>query len=156
MTSVSQQQTQGHQQGHQHGQQPTQQTQYRVARIVEQQVEGDLVFDLTSSACGDGSVRVIHFNIADHDDDPSTEFPCGIRAIVEELPDDSSNGLTSILLDSGADASVFPLSLMEAGVPASGKGTRLCDAATVVSYIGQFTHFTFSPCQVLHLPPSRP
>ena len=91
-------------------------------------MEGDLVFDLTSSSCGDGSVRVIHFNIADHDDDPSTEFPCGIRAIVEELPDDDDNGLTAILLDSGADASVFPLSLMEAGVPASGKGTRLCDA----------------------------
>ena len=69
----------------------------------------------------------MHFNLADHDD-PSTEFPCGIGAIVAELLDEDDNGLIAILLGSGASVSAFPLSLMEAGVPASGTSTRFCDA----------------------------
>ena len=71
-------------------------------------------------------VSCTSINIGDNEDS-CTEFPCGIRAIVEELPDDD-NGLTAILLDSGADASVFSLSLMEAGIPANDKNTKLCDA----------------------------
>ena len=35
-------------------------------QIVEEP-ETELVFDLTSSACGDGSVRVVHFNIGDNE-----------------------------------------------------------------------------------------
>lgn len=45
----------------------------------------------------------------------STDFALGVSAIVEEIPDDPTAEV--ILLDSGTDASVFPLSLVGAGVP---------------------------------------
>lgn len=48
-----------------------------------------------------------------HDDDFYHEcmgFPTGVRAIAEELPDDVV--LEVILLDSGADVSVFPMRLI--------------------------------------------
>ena len=54
------------------------------------------------------------------------EFPAGVRAVVEELPDNSN--LETILLDSGADASVFPISLVGAGEAISSQGTKLQDA----------------------------
>ena len=58
----------------------------------------------------------VHFHIGDNDEDmESTDFALGVRAIVEEIPDDPTAEV--ILLDSDADASVFPLSLVGAGVP---------------------------------------
>ena len=93
-----------------HGQQQAQPTQYRVARIVED-TAGDLVFDLTSNAFHGGSVRALCYNIGDHDDDGCFDFQGDVRAVVEEISDEE--GLTTILLDSGADASVFPMSLMK-------------------------------------------
>ena len=120
MTSVSQQLPQTQQQ---HG---SQQSQYRVARIVED-VQDGLVFDLTAGQNASGFVRVMHFHIGDDED--YNDNPCmmsGVRAIVEEVQEDSM--LETILLDSGADASVFPMSLISAGVPISSGSTRLCDA----------------------------
>jgi hypothetical protein len=108
-----------------HGQQQTQSSQFRVAKIVEDAAV-DLVFDLTSRVCHGGSVRVVHYHIGDDDDDGRFDFPCGVRTVIEEVLDEGN--LTTILLDSGADASVFPMFLMEAGVPTSCKGIRLCDA----------------------------
>lgn len=76
----------------------------------------DLVFDLTAGTCDDGHLRVVHFHIGDNDEEmESTDFVLGVRAIVEEIPDDPTAEV--ILLDSDADASVFPLSLVGAGVP---------------------------------------
>ena len=108
------------QQGQSQSQGPS--SQYGVAQIMEDD-STDLVFDLTVGAFDGGHVRAIHF----HDDEMEvTEFPRGIRAIIEELPDDSAAQI--ILLESGADASVFPLSLIGAGKPLDSRGTRLCDA----------------------------
>ena len=113
-----------------HGQQVQQSvgqgTQYRVARIVENN-DKDMVFDLTGSSQCDGFLRVVHFHIGDDDDDMGgAEFPAGVRAVVEEVPDNSN--LETILLDSGADASVFPISLVGAGEAISSQGTKLQDA----------------------------
>eukprot|EP00435_Cladocopium_sp_Y103_P022455 s491_g5.t1 len=109
----------------QHGQQQ-QSSQYRVARIVESNVD-DLVFNLTACSVGDGSVRVVRFHIGDDEDDSGfVEAPAGVRAVIEELEDEPV--LETILLDSGADASVFPVSMLHAGTPTSPKGTMLCDA----------------------------
>jgi len=98
----------------------------RVARVVEDSA-GDLVFDLTAGSCDNGSVRVMHFRIGDDDDGDNScaNFPIGVRAIVEEIPDDLT---LETILDSGADASVFPMTLMDAGMPISPKGTKLCNA----------------------------
>lgn len=96
------------------------------ARIFEDSA-GDLVFDLTAGSCDNGSMRVMHFRIGDDDggDNCCANFPIGARAIVEEIPDDS---MLETILDSGADASVFPMTLMDAGMPISPEGTKLCNA----------------------------
>ena len=114
------------QHGHQVQQSGGQGTQYRVARIVENN-DKDMVFDLTASSQCDGFLRVVHFHIGDDDDDMGgAEFPAGVRAVVEEVPDNSN--LETILLDSGADASVFPISLVGAGEAISSQATKLQDA----------------------------
>ena len=104
VTSVSQQVPQGQQQ---HG---SQSSQYRVARIVED--KQDLVFDLTGGSDSPGFVRVVHFNIGDDDDDciGDSGMLSGVRAMIEEVVEDSESALETILLDSGADALVFPVS----------------------------------------------
>ena len=92
-----------------------QSSQYRVARVMQDD-SCDLVFDLTAGTCDDGHLRVVHFHIGDNDEEmESTDFVLGVRAIVEEIPDDPTAEV--ILLDSDADASVFPLSLVGDGVP---------------------------------------
>ena len=119
VTSVSQQAPQNPQHG-------AQNAQYRVARIVED-AHDDLVFDLTGGREVSGFVRVVHFHIGDEDECSADAcVMSGIRAIVEEVSDDAA--LETTLLDSGADASVFPLSLINAGVPIDSGNTRLCDA----------------------------
>ena len=88
-------------------QQGAQHTQYRVARIVEN-THDDLVFDLTATGDMSGSVRVVHSHIGDDDDCiGDSGMMSGVRAIIEEVEEDSA--LDTILLDSGADASVFPV-----------------------------------------------
>ena len=120
VTSVSQQMPQNQ------PQQGPQQSQYRVARIVEN-THDDLVFDLTATGDMSGSVRVVHFHIGDEDDCiGDSGVMSGVRAIIEEVEEDSA--LETILLDSGADASVFPVSLINAGHAIDPKGTKLCDA----------------------------
>ena len=48
-----------------------------------------------------------------------------------EFYGDDSNGLHNILIDSGADASIFPSSLLDKGRQAHGSVGRLCDAQGV-------------------------
>ena len=71
----------------------------------------------------ESSVRVIHFFIGDEPD----ESPkiAGARAMVTELPDEE---MSAILLDSGADAAVFPARFAEAGVESDAAVTKLHDA----------------------------
>eukprot|EP00435_Cladocopium_sp_Y103_P016278 s3391_g4.t1 len=104
-----------------------QSSQHRVARIVED-MSSDLVFDLRSSTYMDGSICVVHHYIGDIDEDTLTVAGM-VRAVVEEIDENSSeHELQTILLDSGADYSVFPTSLINAGYPAEGQPARLCDA----------------------------
>ena len=81
-------------------------------------------------------MRVVHFHTGEDDGDASgAEFPPGVRAIVKEIPDDSI--LETILLESGADASVFPISMVGAGQPISFNGTKLQDAQGRLIPIGR-------------------
>ena len=121
----------------QHVPQPPQQpnpqsaTQYTVSRITGNASESDreqFVFDLRDSpkSSASGSVRAIHYFIGEDVE----ECEAGnVRAVVEELDDafnDSAMG--TILVDSGADASVFPARFMEAGYEISGPQAQLHDA----------------------------
>ena len=113
-------------------------------RILETSDDGechaDLVFDMRgSSPCSSPSstqnqVRVVHFYIGDSDDEFLEDGV--IRTIIEELDDDSGSEqpvepLYDILLDSGADASIFPVSLLGKGDPVHEAVGRLCDAQGV-------------------------
>ena len=126
-TSVSQ-----HQSGAQSSTQsspPQQNTQNRVARICEtgdDAKHGDLVFDLRcpSPTSVHGSVNVVHHFIGDSEDCMMNGF---VRAVVDEM-DDSGEELYNILIDSGADASIFPMSLIGRGLDAEGVVGRLQDA----------------------------
>ena len=67
----------------------------------------------------DGTVRVVRFYIGDEPNasDSSSE-PCNaVRTVIEHVPEECD--MHSILLDSGADASIFPASMSELGVPSS-------------------------------------
>ena len=98
-------------------------TQYRVARIHEVEFQhtsdvsrhDEVVFDLRSPASNasrhEGSVRVLKYYIGD---EPSCCENGSVRAIVESIPEDTS--MCNILLDSGADASIFPASMAEFGI----------------------------------------
>ena len=107
--------------------QSPQATQFRVSRISElisiaedDQVACDsheqFVFDLRdspkSSQSPQNSIRAVHFFIGDDEDEFATQNG-SIRAVVSEIPDDGE--LHSILLDSGADATVFPAAFLGAG-----------------------------------------
>ena len=74
------------------------------------------VFDLRdspkSSQSPQNSIRAVHFFIGDDEDEFATQNG-SIRAVVSEIPDDGE--LHSILLDSGADATVFPAAFLGAG-----------------------------------------
>lgn len=109
--------------------QQQQSTQYRIARIQfasdlepdvarHDEFQDEFTFDLRSpvseSETFDRSVRVMTYYIGDEPNDDGCDVVDGsIRTLVEEIPDD---GLQTILLDSGADASVFPMSMCECGV----------------------------------------
>ena len=99
----------------------SQTTQMRVSRICEitevnddVEVHDDLVFDIrdSSPASFHGNIHVAHFFIGDVSDD---EFSCSgvVRTVGSSCSD--SEKLHTILLDSGADASIFPVSLLGKG-----------------------------------------
>ena len=75
------------------------------------------VFDLrvsppTSPSSNVSSVRALHFYIGDDEDEISNRHG-DVRAVVTELPDEGD--MQSILLDSGADAAVFPSTSARSG-----------------------------------------
>ena len=64
-------------------------------------------------------MRAVRFYIGDEPNasDSSSE-PCNVvRTVIEHVPEECD--MHSILLDSGADASIFPASMSELGVPSS-------------------------------------
>lgn len=119
-------------------QQPTMQslaTQYKVARICE--LEGDRndehVYDMRGSSPSSfhGSLCAIYHYIGDSADDECDECFCdgAVRTISDVSMDDGRlEEVHNILLDSGADASIFPASLLGRGRPAASSVGRLVDA----------------------------
>ena len=79
-----------------------------------------------SSACG--SVRVVSHYIGDEPNDVMREpYEIGaVRAMVEDIDDECS--IQAILLDSGADASVFPAEMCELGTCSDAVMGNLRDA----------------------------
>ena len=114
---------------------PTQSAQ-RVARIMEAGDDAkhvDLVFDMRDSVQSsfNGSVHVVHFFIGDDDSvelSGDVRVSNHVRAVISEVSDDEHDETFSILLDSGADASIFPVSLLGRGRKSSQAIGRLCDA----------------------------
>ena len=92
----------------------------------------ELVFDLRSpvseSSCLDGTIRTMQYYIGDEPN--ATEFDVetchSVRTMLESV--DENTQMHSILLDSGADASVFPACMAEFGVPSGEMQTCLKDA----------------------------
>ena len=105
-------------------------TQYKVARIAEEFHAGNdasLVFDLRSSPMTpDANICAIHYFIGDDDAVDLEHTTAEVRAVVQELPDHSA--MHNILLDSGADASVFPMCFASAGEPSCTGNMKLHDA----------------------------
>ena len=134
-----------HQQGAQLPTTPA--TQYKVARIVEVSEDvsrhDDLIFDMrdcSSPSSFHGSVHVVHHYIGDSSDDSMDvcrELCCfdgSVRAVSGADGDSCSERIEevhSILIDSGADASIFPSSLFDKGRQVSGSIGKLCDAQGV-------------------------
>ena len=107
-----------------------QHTATRIARVVEAIPEEpshvSAVFDMRDNYSSEGSVvRVIQYYIGDSDEDMDVD----IRAVVEEIDEHESldleepNSPTTIILDSGADAPIFPASWISAGF----KHTQMMD-----------------------------
>ena len=70
--------------------------------------------------------------IGDTSDDSCCEELCnGVIRTVVSGDGECSEQLHSILIDSGADASIFPASLLGLGKPAEGVIGKLCDAQGV-------------------------
>ena len=114
---------------------PNRATQYRVSRISElnEHAEADqeqFVFDLrlsvpTSPNSNVSSVRALRFYLGDDEDEVSNQHG-DVRAVVTEMPDEGD--MQSILVDSGADAAVFPSTFARSGQKASGEVAKLHDA----------------------------
>ena len=121
-------------------QMPTVSQQGRVARIRFSDVtqfsdiprHDDFVFDMrcpsSEAYATDGTVRVVRFYIGDEPNasDSSSEPCSAVRTVIEHVPEECD--MHSILLDSGADASIFPASMSELGVPSSVSPSCLRDA----------------------------
>ena len=74
---------------------------------------------------------MIHYYMAEDDDD-EIQHDGVIRTIMSSHACDNDNGTYDILLDSGADASIFPASLFGKGELVQEPSTgRLCDAQGV-------------------------
>ena len=69
--------------------------------------------------------NVVHHFIGDSEDCMMDGF---VRAVVDEMDDNYCEELYNILIDSGADASIFPISLIGRGLDAEGVVGRLQDA----------------------------
>lgn len=84
-----------------------------------------MIFDLRSGAAQDdgAQVRAIRFYIGDEYNEHTTG---SIRVVLEEMPEDDD--MDQILLDSGADAAVFPASYIEAGLNSDAPVAQLHDA----------------------------
>ena len=115
----------------------SQATQYRVARIQEEPEHcydvsrhDDVVFDLRDQSPDMSPVRKINVISYYIGDEPSLEAQeiqmSTVRAVVDCMDDDSS--LCAILLDSGADSSVFSLSMSGAGSASFQAPSKLQDA----------------------------
>ena len=72
-----------------------------------------------------GSVRTIHYYSGDETEDNAHDGE--VRAIVSEIPSDVGE-MRSILLDSGADAALFPMQFAACGEDACETSARLHDA----------------------------
>ena len=114
--------------------QSNQASSYRVARIQETGDDvkhDDLTFDMrNSSPCSSptGSlctIIAIHHYIGDSDDEMSYD---GVVRTIFDANWDDSEYVYNILLVSGADASIFPSTLLGKGTPATGIVGRLHDA----------------------------
>ena len=110
-----------------------QNTQYRVSRIQEEHYtdakHGDVVFDLRSGSpvqSPSGSLRVIRFFIGEEPSENPVSQTCSVRTMTRVKNEDHE--MCSILLDSGADASVFPLSISGSGVRSNQGRSNLQDA----------------------------
>eukprot|EP00435_Cladocopium_sp_Y103_P029077 s3541_g7.t1 len=123
-------------------------TQFKVARIVEISDDvskhDELIFDMrdcSSPSSFHGSVHVVHHYIGDSSTDDSVDvcrdlccFDGAVRTVLGasvESFGERCEELHSILIDSGADASIFPSSLFDKGHDVSGSVGRLCDAQGV-------------------------
>ena len=79
-----------------------------------------------------GAVHVVYHYIGDTSDDSCCEELCnGVIRTVVSGDGECSEQLHSILIDSGADSSIFPASLIGLGKPAEGVIGKLCDAQGV-------------------------
>eukprot|EP00435_Cladocopium_sp_Y103_P055226 s2135_g18.t1 len=101
------------------------------SNVSDVQQHDELVFDLRAreSSAVNGSVCALHYYIGDEPNRVSNfeVSSChAIRAVVEDVPDETQ--MHTILLDSGADASVFPISMAEFGTPSDCAQTCLRDA----------------------------
>ena len=96
--------------------------QFADAHVSDVSKHDELVFDLRSpvsdSSCLDGTIRTMQYYIGDE--------PNATRTMLESV--DEHTQMHSILLDSGADASVFPACMAELGVPSGDMQTCLRDA----------------------------
>ena len=112
-------------------------TQYRVSQISchfgdsnASEESQPVVFDLRQapiSPCSSKSVRVLQqFFIGD--DVEHARFHGDVRVLVEEVSDWDDGELKSILLDSGADAAVFPKEYATAGLASNMPDLQLHDA----------------------------
>ena len=117
----------------------SQAAQYRVSQIREAGEDvfkhDELVFDMRgSSPCSSPTsshgVRVVRHFIGDCDECDDL-FTGTIRTIVNDVGDDSYDAMFNILLDTNADASIFPSSLLGLGQQAHGVVGKVCDAQGV-------------------------
>ena len=73
-----------------------------------------------------GGVSAVHYFIGDSSESDDVLSGC-VRAVVDEM-DDVGEEMYTILIDSSADASIFPVSLLEKGSDVQGAVGRLMDA----------------------------
>ena len=105
-------------------------SQFSDAHVPDVSKHDEFVFDLRSpiseAYASGGDVRVVQFYIGDEPNtfDSSAESRV-VRTMLESVPDETD--MHSILLDSGADASVFPSSMAELGCPSASTPSVLRD-----------------------------
>ena len=118
---------------------PVSSTQYKVSRIQIEEISDDvelhddLIFDMRSASPSSfhGSVHALYYYMGDSDVDcDECCFDGAIRTVVDsdDACGNSCDETYTILLDSGADASIFPASLVNKGTPVCGSIGKLHDA----------------------------